>query len=120
MDKQKYLKAQRTYTIGYLLSALLTLAVYVAAVMHSWTVATLAGLALLAAILQLLVQSKFFLHLKFKKQGAWKLYTYIFTWIMLLIVVIGSLWVMMNLNYNMHMSPSEMLERIKKENSKGF
>jgi cytochrome o ubiquinol oxidase operon protein cyoD len=120
MDKQKYLKAQRTYTAGYLLSAALTLTVYVVTVLHNWTMTTLAAVALLAAALQLLVQSKFFLHLKFKKHGAWKLYSYVFTWIMLLIVVVGSLWVMMNLNYNMHMSSHEMLERIQKENSKGF
>lgn len=120
MERKDFLKRQRSYTVGYLAAAALTLFVYSAAVAHTWTTATLAAFALIAAVLQLLVQTKFFLHLRFNKQGAWKLYSYVFTWLMLIIVVMGSLWVMMNLNYNMHMSPTQMLERIQKENSKGF
>ena len=120
MERSKYLKTIRSYTIGYLLSAILTIAVYFAVMTKSWDATVLAAVVLVAAILQLLVQSKFFLHLKSGKQGGWKLYSYLFTWIMVIIVVVGSLWVMMNLNYNMHMTPKQMLEKIEKENSKGF
>lgn len=120
MERKEFLKKQRSYTLGYLAAAALTLLIYSAAVAHTWTTTSLAIVALIAAVLQLLVQTKFFLHLKLHEKSAWKFYSYVFTWLMLLIVVLGSLWVMMNLNYNMHMTPDQMLERIEKENKKGF
>ncbi|MGB4761977.1 MAG: hypothetical protein WBP12_01305 [Candidatus Saccharimonas sp.] len=120
MDRKSFLKKQRVYTIGYLIAAALTLFVYSAVIAYTWTTTTLAIIALVAAVLQLLVQTKFFLHVKLHGRGAWKLYSYVFTWLMMIIVVVGSLWVMMNLNYNMHMTPGQMLERIEKENKKGF
>ncbi len=119
-DRKSFLKKQRSYTIGYSIAALLTLFVYSIVMAQLWAATTIAVVALVAAVLQLVVQTKFFLHLKFRVRGAWQLYSYLFTWLMLTIVVVGSLWVMMNLNYNMHMSPHQMLERIQKENKKGF
>ena len=120
MDQKNYLKKQRTYTVGYIVAALLTLFVYLVVMNKLWDATTLAFVALAAAALQLIVQSRFFLHLKKGERSPWKMSSYVFTWIMLLIVVVGSLWVMMNLNYNMGMSPSQMLEHIEKENTKGF
>ncbi len=120
MEKNEYAKKQRSYTIGYVLSALLTVSIYWITVMKLWNMTTLAVVALVAAALQMIVQSRFFLHLKSGEGYRWKLISYVFTWIMLLIVVIGSLWVMMNLNYNMRMSPSEMLQSIQSQNGKGF
>lgn len=108
------------YTVGYLAAAALTLFVYSVVTAQLWQTSTVAAITLVAAVAQLIVQTKFFLHLKLRKRGAWKLYSYVFTWMMIVIVVLGSLWVMMNLNYNMHMSPHQMLERIQKENKKGF
>ena len=74
-----------------------------------------------AAALQLYIQSRYFLHLDDDhERPRWRLASYIFTWFTLLIVVIGSLWIMMNLNYNMMMSPKEMNEYMLKQNTKGF
>jgi len=52
------------------------------------------------------VQMVFFLHIG--RGSRWKLLTFIFTIIVVGIVVIGSIWIMHNLNYNMmDMSPDE-------------
>ncbi|MEO8691545.1 MAG: cytochrome C oxidase subunit IV family protein [Candidatus Saccharimonas sp.] len=119
MEKKQYTKAQVAYTFGYVASAGLTLIIYVIASLDAWREAVIAVVALAAAVLQLVVQSRFFLHLKRDKEMSWQLGSYIFAWVMLLIVVIGSLWVMFNLNYNMGMSPDEMLHQINVQNTKG-
>ena len=109
MRRDSYEKAQFRYTIGYVVSAVLTLTVYVVTASSAWTAMTLAAFALVAAIAQLFVQSKYFLHLDEKtSKPRWKFHSYMFTWLILLVVVIGSLWVMINLNYNMmDMTPQE-------------
>ena len=39
---------------------------------------------------------------------------------MLLIIVVGSLWIMANMNYNMHMSPEQIKDYMIEQNKKGF
>jgi cytochrome o ubiquinol oxidase operon protein cyoD len=68
------------------------------------TGATLAAILLIAGAVQLYIQSRYFLHLDDTSDvPRWRLVSYVFTWLMLLIIVLGSLWVMNNLNYNMMM-----------------
>jgi len=56
---------------------------------------------------QLIVQMVFFLHIG--RGSHWKAVTFVFTAIFVLIVVVGTIWIMNNLNYNMmDMSPTEM------------
>ena len=75
----------------------------------------------MAAAAQLYIQSRYFLHLDDdKEKPKWRLASYLFTWFTLLIIVVGSLWVMNNLNYNMMMIPEEMTERMLEQNAKGF
>lgn len=67
---------------------------------------TINGNALVAAIvifavLQLLVQLIFFLHLGKGNDKRWNTLAFLFMIMVVLIVVIGSLWIMYNLNYNM-------------------
>lgn len=120
MDKKRYARAQRSLTYGYVISALLTLSIYLIVMFNLWGVTIIAIVALVAAALQLLTQSRFFLHLGKRERQVWWMSTYLFTWLMLLIVTVGSLWVMFNLNYNMGMSPDQMLQKIQIENQKGF
>lgn len=53
------------------------------------------------AVVQLVVQSLFFLHVSAERKARFNLYSGIFTAIVVLIIVVGSVWVMQNLNYNM-------------------
>jgi cytochrome o ubiquinol oxidase subunit IV len=90
-----------SYIVGFILSILLTLAAYFSVVNHLMSGKTLILMVAGLAVVQLLVQLLFFLHLGRESRPRWKLLVF---WFMLLVVgilVIGSLWIMNNLNYNM-------------------
>lgn len=102
------------YITGFVLSIVLTLAAYFLIVNH-WLLG-LGALLFVAvlAILQLLVQLLFFLHLGEERGPRWNLMTFLFAGMVVVIVVIGSLWIMYNLNYNMthDMTPDEIDQSI--------
>lgn len=113
-------KEVRNYLIGGVLCLVVTLLVFFAVTGKWWQSEVLATVALLAAAVQFLLQSKFFLHLSGDEKPHWRTKSYIFTVVMLLVIVVGSLWIMMNLNYNMGMAPEEMTEFMQAQNKKGF
>lgn len=116
-----YRREQLRYTYAYGMAAGLTFFAFAIAQGSVLEGTALAVALLAAAAAQLYIQSRYFLHLDDKTEvPRWRLVSYIFTWLTLLIVVVGSLWIMHNLNYNMMMSPNEMTEYILKQNSKGF
>ncbi|MFN7093920.1 MAG: cytochrome o ubiquinol oxidase subunit IV [Burkholderiales bacterium] len=91
----------KSYIVGFILSIVLTIIPYLIVVDHM-----LIGNALLLtvvglAVLQLLVQLVFFLHLSTASEQRWNLMTFMFTILILIILVVGTLWIMWNLNYNM-------------------
>jgi len=100
-----------TYVIGLLLSVTITLLAYFAVVQEWWMGMVLVGIIVGLAVVQLLVQLVFFLHLGHEKGARWKLMTFSFAFIVVLIIVVGSLWIMHNLDYNMmHMTPEQQAE----------
>lgn len=91
----------RPYIIGFLLSVLCTLVPYQLVVNE-----TLKGTALLAALLgfavvQLVIQLMFFLHLGREKKPRFNLFFLVSTLVIILVVVGGSIWIMNHLHYNM-------------------
>lgn len=108
------------YVTGFVLSLILTLLAYsmvVGGATGSWVLLTLGGLA----ILQMLVQLMFFLHLGEEAKPRQKLWSFVFMAIVLLILVAGSIWIMYNMNYNMsHMTPTQKETYMKKEYNRGF
>ncbi len=107
---QEHNKSEATYhayVTGFVLSVLITLTAYFFVVNGLWTKEVLIYIVMALAVVQLVVQLIFFLHLG--KGSTWKLVTFVFALLVVLIVVVGSLWIMYNLDYNMmHMSPDEM------------
>ncbi|MFZ1301485.1 MAG: cytochrome o ubiquinol oxidase subunit IV [Candidatus Microsaccharimonas sp.] len=96
-----------SYIVGFGLSIVTTLMAYFFVVNELWPKETLIYVVMGIAVVQLVVQLVFFLHLG--RGNRWKLLTFIFAMLVVLIVVVGSLWIMQNLDYNMmHMSPDEM------------
>lgn len=97
----------KSYIIGFLLSIITTVVAYALVVNNVWSTDKLTYVILAIAVVQLAVQMVFFLHLG---QGSrWKAATFYFTLLVVLIIVIGTIWIMNNLDYNMmHMSPDEM------------
>lgn len=119
--------AKRTlnaYISGFILSIALTLAAYLLVQAHLGSGKQLLsqpvilGVILVFAIAQLIVQMLYFLHLGEEKQPRWRLLTLIFTVVAVLIVVIGSLWIMVNLNYHHEpTSPDEVNQYLKSQDS---
>jgi cytochrome o ubiquinol oxidase operon protein cyoD len=66
------------------------------------------ALVLSFAVMQLFVQLIFFLHLGFEKGPKWNLVFFVSTVGIILIIVLGTLWIMYHLNYNM--MPKQMEE----------
>lgn len=90
-----------SYSVGFILSVVMTLSAYIAVVNRSYTGDTLAAFVVGLAIAQLLVQLLFFLHLGSETRPRWKLLVFMFMVVVVAIVVIGSIWIMYNLDYNM-------------------
>lgn len=90
----------RAYTIGFLLSVGLTVAAYFSVVHHLFSTAIVPILIGLALV-QLWVQLLFFLHLDRENKPRWNLVMFLLSFSVVAILVIGSLWIMYHLNYNM-------------------
>lgn len=97
----------RGYVIGFLLSLALTLTAFVLVNNHVtsqhavFSHAVLVPVLGLLAIMQFVVQSVFFLHVATERRPRWKLLGFLFMLLVVLILVVGSIWIMQNLNYNM-------------------
>lgn len=104
-----------SYTIGFVLSIALTLVAYylvVDRVVSGWTtVIVILGLG----VLQLFVQLLFFLHLGAEKRPRWNLMVLLFMATMLLVIVVGSLWIMNSLDYYMGHSDHEVKAYLKSQ-----
>jgi len=104
------------YSTGFLLSLIITVFAYAAVVNKlasgDTLLYSLAGLALVQAIVQLI----FFLKLGREEGAKWRLAAFASMLVVLLIVVIGSIWIMHHLNYNMtHMSKDQIQEKMDRE-----
>lgn len=97
----------KSYLTGFILSVILTLMAYFAVVSHAPNALLI---ILTLAIIQLLVQLIFFLHVGKGSDSLWNIVVLFSTIGIILILVLGSIWIMNHLNYNM--MPSEMEKRI--------
>ncbi len=109
------------YVTGFITALVLSFAAYWLAV-TSWLGSGVwfAFVLLVLAGLQMLVQVLFFLHLRHEQKPRWQTYSYVFTWLMLLVIVIGSIWIMRNLDYNMHIAPEKVNDYMLQQAKKGF
>lgn len=96
-----------SYIVGFVLSLLTTLLSYYLVVHHILPKEVLILSVMGIAVVQLVIQLVFFLHIG--QGGKWKLITFLFAVLVVLVVVVGSIWIMHNLDYNMmNMTPSQM------------
>jgi cytochrome o ubiquinol oxidase operon protein cyoD len=92
----------RSYLIGFGLSVILTAIPFwlvMTGVLESKTATALAIMAF--AVMQIFVHMIYFLHMNARSQGGWTLMALIFTLVLVVIALTGSLWVMYHLNANM-------------------
>ena len=97
------------YATGFVLSLILTAIPFwlvIAKVIPNSTITALVVLGF--AVVQILVHMVYFLHLDAKSEGGWNLLSTIFTVVIVVIMLAGSLSVMHHMNANMMpMSPHE-------------
>lgn len=94
--------SRRSYLIGFALSAVLTAIPFwlvMADPIGDNGVTSVA--VILLAVIQVLVHTVCFLHVNTQAEGGWTLVAYVFTAVILLITILGSLWIMYHLNTNM-------------------
>lgn len=99
----------REYLNGFLLSVVLT-AIPFGLVMGGVTShPTVLSVVLLGfAAVQVVVHMVYFLHMNTRSEGGWNLLALVFTAVLVVIVLSGSLWVMHHLNSNMMPSDHDM------------
>lgn len=96
-----------SYFIGYSLSVFLTLCAFYPAALHlsssheKFSHELLIPIFLCLALVQLVIQLAFFLHLGHEKKPRWNLIFFLSTAGVIMLIVVGSLWIMSHLNYNM-------------------
>lgn len=92
----------RGYVVGFVLSVILTAIPFWLVMAKVIPSATITGIVLVAfAVVQILVHMVYFLHLDARSEGGWNLLSVIFTVILLVILLAGTLWVMHHMNANM-------------------
>lgn len=99
-----------SYLVGFGLSVILTAVPF-------WLVMSrpianpglIAAFVIVFAALQILVHTICFLHVNSQAEGGWTLMAYLFTGVLLLITIAGSLWIMYHLNSNMMPMPTNQI-----------
>ena len=92
----------RGYVTGFTLSVILT-AIPFWLIMGKVTAnpGTAAAVILAFAAVQILVHMVYFLHMNTKSEGGWNMLALIFTLVLVVITLAGSMWVMHHMNANM-------------------
>ncbi|MGI6246036.1 MAG: cytochrome o ubiquinol oxidase subunit IV [Pseudochelatococcus sp.] len=90
------------YVTGFVLCAILTVIPFWLVIAGPLGDAGLTALAVMAlGVAQIVVQMIFFLHMNRRSEGGWTFMAFVFTIIIILIAVTGSMWVMHHLDLNM-------------------
>lgn len=94
-------KTYRSYVIGFLLSIIITITAFYIAVCKIFSAANSYIMIYILAIIQLYVQLVFFLHLSDHSKTYWNIVSFVFTLVIIIILVSGTLWITYNLYTNM-------------------
>lgn len=95
-------KKLSTYLVGFISCAILTLISFGSVMSQKFSKLELLVLIFSSACIQFLVQVIFFLRMStHTEQGRTNIMTFLFTGVVLIAIISGSLWIMSNLNYYM-------------------
>ena len=100
----------KSYLTGFVLAAILTAIPFWLVMDRVIDSSRVTGLVILAfAVVQIVVHIIYFLHLDTKSESGWNMLALIFTLVLVVITLSGSIWIMYHLNSNMMpMSPHDM------------
>jgi cytochrome o ubiquinol oxidase operon protein cyoD len=94
--------SMKDYVIGFVLSVILTAIPFWLVMNNVITDSATTGYVILGfAAVQMVVHMVFFLHMNAKSEGGWNMLALMFTVIIVVIMLAGSLWVMYHMNKNM-------------------
>lgn len=93
---------QKNYIIGGVLSVILTIIAFAAVAWLDLARATTLTIIAIAAVIQMVVQLRFFLHIDLKQENREDLYLILFTLLLLGLMAGGTLWIMGDLMVRMH------------------
>ncbi len=91
----------RSYLIGFVLAVILTAIPFYLVYTHALPPSRIMVVIAIAAVLQILVHLHFFLHINFTTTPKENLLALAFTAVLLLLMVGGSFWIMIDLHYRM-------------------
>jgi len=90
------------YMTGFVLSIILTAIPFYLVMTKTFDKSSTTAIVILAfAAVQIVVHMIYFLHMNSKLEGGWSMLALIFTLVLVVITLSGSLWVMYHLNNNM-------------------
>ncbi|MET0319701.1 MAG: cytochrome o ubiquinol oxidase subunit IV [Duganella sp.] len=92
----------KDYAIGFVLSVILTAIPFWLVMAKVFDKSSTTAMVVLGfAAVQIVVHMVYFLHMNGKIEGGWTLLSTLFTLVLLVIVLAGSIWVMYHMNVNM-------------------
>jgi cytochrome o ubiquinol oxidase operon protein cyoD len=100
----------KDYVTGFVLSVILTAIPFWLVMDHVIADSRIMALLIIGiAVIQIIVHMVYFLHMSSRSEGGWSMLAMIFTIVLVVITLSGSIWIMDNLNGNMMpMSPHAM------------
>ncbi|MBV8399782.1 MAG: cytochrome o ubiquinol oxidase subunit IV [Acetobacteraceae bacterium] len=103
----------RDYVIGFILSVILTAIPFWIVMDNVFRVPQVGAIVLmLFAMAQIIVHMIYFLHMSSTSEGGWTLMALIFTVVVLVIMLSGSLWIMQHLDTQMMPMSSEQMRNM--------
>ncbi|SNS17865.1 cytochrome bo3 quinol oxidase subunit 4 [Sphingomonas laterariae] len=94
--------SMKDYVTGFILSVILTAIPFWLVMTDALANDQMTGMVIMAfAVVQIVVHMIYFLHMNSRSEGGWTMMALIFTIILVVITMTGSLWVMYHLNTNM-------------------
>ncbi|MFD1881197.1 cytochrome o ubiquinol oxidase subunit IV [Paracoccus pacificus] len=93
---------RKSYITGFVLSVILTAIPFILVMAGGFASGRLTAFVVLAfAVVQIVVHMVYFLHMSPKSEGGWSLVSLVFTLIVLVIALVGTMWVMYHMDANM-------------------
>ena len=110
VDASSHHGSFRDYLTGFVLAAVLTAIPFWIVIYDVFRNPRVGAVVILIfAFVQIVEHMVYFLHMNSKSEGGWTVLALIFTSVLVVITLSGSLWVMEHLDYNMMpMSPEQM------------
>ncbi|WP_337267179.1 cytochrome o ubiquinol oxidase subunit IV [Oryzifoliimicrobium ureilyticus] len=103
----------KSYMTGFVLSVILTAIPFWLVMGNVFSDASVtAALVMALGAIQIVVHMIYFLHMNTRSEGGWTMMALIFTIVIVVIALAGSLWVMHHLNTNMMPMSPEMMKNM--------